>query len=80
MSKTVLAGIFGGLTLATGFLCYSIYQRDKDEDDSSETLMPASDVKHVEETKIVDEPILKKKRSSTSRNIQRPKANTKRNR
>lgn len=92
MSKTVLAGILGGLTLATGFLCYTIYQRDKEEDseekDSSINLSDISkESTHVKEE--INDPLVEevliaksinKKKRTTSRNLSTKKTNTKRNR
>lgn len=90
MSKTVLAGILGGITLATGFLCYTIYQRDKEEDSEEEkesSIKSIDDSTHIKEEindplveeVLITKPIIKKKRS-TSRNLSTKKIHTKRNR
>lgn len=89
MSKTVLAGILGGVTLATGFLCYTIYQRDKEEDSEEEkesSIKSIDDSTHIKEE--INDPLVEelliaksinKKKRTTSRNLSTKKTNTKRN-
>ena len=96
MSKIVLAGIVGGLTVVTGLLLYSANLRDSkslsDEDDDSDTeTEPKTRTKtnkkeeeeEKEELEIIEEKPISNKRirhATTSKNVSRHKSNTRRNR
>jgi len=75
MSKTVLTGVLGGVTLVTGLLFYGIYLRDKEQNITLE-----EDEEKEKEKEKEKEPVVSKKRSTTSRNFQNKRSNTKRNR
>lgn len=83
MSKTILAGVLGGVTLVTGLLFYGIYLRDKEqnitlETDENEKIEKKEEKEEKTEKEI--KPVSKKRKSTTSRNFQTNKSNTKRNR
>jgi len=105
MSKIVLAGIVGGLTVVTGLLFYSANLRDSkssdksDESDSDTDSDTETELKTRTRTKtnkkeeekeeeedelemIEEKPISKKRNrhATTSKNVSRPKSNTRRNR
>jgi len=108
MSKIVLAGIVGGLTVVTGLLFYSANLRDSkssdksdksDESDSDTESELETELKtrtrtktnkkeeekeeKEEELEVIEEKPISKKRNrhaTTSKNVSRPKSNTRRNR
>jgi len=100
MSKIVLAGIVGGLTIVTGLLFYSANLRDSkssDEDESDTESELETEIKtrtrtrtnkkeeeeKEEELDVIEEKPISNKRirhTTTSKNVSRPKSNTRRNR
>lgn len=95
MSKIVLAGIVGGLTIVTGLLFYSANLRDSKSSDNGDDSDTESEVEtepktknrirtnKKEELEIIEENPISNKRirhATTSKNVSRPKSNTRRNR